>query len=67
MCSEIIHPICKLYAAHKFNKDLPILFVNRWEDITKDFLEQAYKYVDGSLFDSDGVAKNVLLEQKDQQ
>ena len=46
-------PICKLYVAHKFNKDLPILFVNRWEDITKDFLEQAYKYVDRSLFDSD--------------
>ena len=46
-------PICKLYVAHKFNKDLPILFVNRWEDITKDFLEQSYKYVDRSLFDSD--------------
>jgi hypothetical protein len=46
-------PICKTYVAHKFDNSLPVLFVKQWEDITKDLLEQAYKYVDRSLFNSD--------------
>ena len=46
-------PICKDYAAHKFDNSLPILFVNQWEDITTDLLQQTYESIDKSLFNSD--------------
>ena len=46
-------PICKPYITHKFDKQFPILFVDKWNDITKDLLEDTYNTLDRSLFNSD--------------
>jgi hypothetical protein len=45
-------PICKDYPAHQFDEPLPILFVQDWNEITTELLEQTYKNIDRSLFNS---------------
>lgn len=46
-------PIVKKHPTHNFERDLPIIFVDYWLEITKEFLEQKIKEIDHSLFQSE--------------
>jgi len=44
-------PIVRASVAMQDFKELPILFVNKWEEITYDFLIQKYEEMKGQLYD----------------
>jgi hypothetical protein len=46
-------PICKSYPAHEFSDKLPILFVEKWSDVTERLLTDTYQSFDQCLFNSD--------------
>lgn len=46
-------PIVKKHPTHNFEADLPIIFVDYWLEVTKEFLARKIQEIDHSLFQSE--------------
>lgn len=51
-------PIVKKYHTHIFEKELPVVYVNSWQDINNEFLESEYNRIDRSLFNTPILTKS---------
>lgn len=45
-------PIVKKYHTHIYDEQLPVIFVDRWEDINQKFLQSEASKIDHKLFDT---------------
>lgn len=45
-------PIVKKYHAHMYDEELPVIFVDRWQDINQKFLQSEASKIDRKLFDT---------------
>lgn len=56
-------PITKKQITHTFDEDLPLIFIENWEDVTESFLNKSYKNINHTLFKSPILTKQYWKEK----